>query len=129
MLAKPFYEVMPWLYLFSGSITVIFVQSTVAYVAGLVLFSLGSIILVMRSNYRRRDSHEQTPSKKVLILPETMYELMPYGYLMASLIILAESNSWLALAACLLILYRGAQVLYLRHRHRSYAWPQHNHKY
>ncbi|WP_432455890.1 MULTISPECIES: hypothetical protein [unclassified Agarivorans] len=122
MIIKPIYEILPSLYLTAGSGSVIWLDSTLGIAGGILLFCLGAIVWVMRSNCRRLD--EVTTLSKRITLPESLYEFTPFFLIGIALSLISSQQHIWAYILAVFCLYRGTQLLYLRHRYRSYAWQK-----
>ncbi|WP_163134613.1 hypothetical protein [Agarivorans sp. Alg241-V36] len=122
MIIKPIYEILPSLYLAAGSSSVIWVDSTLGVAGGVLLFCLGSLIWVMRSNFRRLD--QATHAGKRFNIPESLYEFMPFLFIGLALSLASTQQSIAAYAIAALCLYRGCSLLYMRHRYRRQVWQK-----
>lgn len=121
MVPKTLYELQPYLYLGFGAASVISVESVYARVAGGSLYCLGALIWIMRSNYRRKDQRRM-PRDRVILLPEMIYELVPFLYIAASILLVSITLSLPSLVFSLLLAIQGVHMLYQRQRYRSYQW-------
>lgn len=52
MIPKPLYEILPILYVASGIVAMVSVQSVTSFISGLAMGIAGLLVLNMRSNYR-----------------------------------------------------------------------------
>lgn len=90
-----------------------------AHVGGALLFAIGALIWVLRSNYRRYDKHKKSFVTKHKVLPEAIYEFIPFGYLASAVLLLSIIMTLptvvIACAAC----FRGLQLLHKRSLYRS----------
>ena len=124
MISKSIYELLPSVYLMLGSSSLIWNDNSLGLLGGALLFILGAVIWVMRSNYRRTDEHK-LPSKS-FTLPETLYEFVPFLFIGLGLSLLSQFSQLPIYIVAAVCLYRGTQLLYLRHRHRNFAWDNNN---
>jgi hypothetical protein len=53
MLPRTLYELMPWIYLATGIISGLLIDSTLILIAAMLLISAGVLTLVLRCHYRR----------------------------------------------------------------------------
>ena len=106
MLPKPIYEAMPVAYLVVGSALVVGSEHVLLFIAGCALFIAGSMIAFFRSEFRRMDNHD-SPLHKLVILPEYVYEMLPFSYLLASLLIIRYSDSKLGNVAVAILVSRN----------------------
>ncbi|MGY5451850.1 hypothetical protein ACVFI8_13025 [Agarivorans sp. MS3-6] len=120
MIVKPIYELLPSMYIAAGSSSVLWTNSTLGIAGGGLLFCLGAIVWVMRSNFRRQDQ-AHAPAKRFTI-PESLYEFIPFFFIAVAITLLSNQQNILGFAVALICLYRGASLLYLRHRYRQQAW-------
>ncbi len=120
MLIKPIYELLPSAYLALGSGSVVWSDSGLGLFGGVLLFILGALVWVMRSNYRRQD--EAIVPTKPITIPESIYEFMPFVLLAMAVGLVANIPHPLAYLVAIICSYRGLQLLYLRHRYRQFAW-------
>lgn len=117
MLPRPIYEMMPFIYLVLGSTFVIGAEHDLMFIAGCALFIAGSMITFLRSEFRRIDEHE-LPENKLVVLPEYVYELLPFVYLLCSLLIIRFSDSRAAHVVAAILISYGMIRLYQRYRNR-----------
>ncbi|RKF14465.1 hypothetical protein DBZ36_17590 [Alginatibacterium sediminis] len=114
-LSKPFYELLPWIYFALGSLGICFGQSWLwAGFAG-ILYSLGALIWIMRSNYRRKDPI--LPRSQFLI-PEFIYEFIPFVWVFLSLCAAALSQQSIAYVFAAPIIGYGCWLLTKRYQNR-----------
>lgn len=118
MLAKPLYEILPYVYMALGSSSFITLDINYAMITATVIFILGARIYIQRSQNRRTDPARR---RKSGYFPEVIYNFLPFIYLFAALSIFKfmPKDLYPLLAICLLsyslyILLRRA--LYRRHR-------------
>ncbi len=126
MISKSIYEILPSAYLMLGSGSVIWHHNSLGLFGGALLFILGAVIWVMRSNYRRTDE-DRLPNKS-FTLPETLYEFIPFLFIAIALSLLSQFSQLPVYIVATVCLCRGTQLLYLRHRHRNFAWDNSSRK-
>ncbi|MDO6716525.1 hypothetical protein Q4549_15550 [Agarivorans sp. 2_MG-2023] len=122
MIIKPIYEILPSLYLAAGSSSVLWIDSNLGVAGGALLFCLGALIWVMRSNFRRHD--QVVHSRKRFTIPESLYEFMPFFFIAIALSLASTQSTLLAYGIAMLCMYRGCSLLYLRHKYRQHAWQK-----
>lgn len=100
MLAKPVYEKLPTLYLTIGTATILLSDGTTPKLLAILVFMLGAHIFNLRSQNRRSDNPKR---RKSGLWPDALYNLLPYGYLLAAIFVFrhASSNTLLLLAGAL----------------------------
>jgi len=121
MIPRVVYEIQPYIYLGLGAASVINTQSLYAQIAGGVLYCTGSLVWIMRSNYRRKDQRRM-PRDRVILLPESLYEFVPFLYIAAAALLLSVTASLPSVIFSLLLSVQGLHMLYQRQRYRSYQW-------
>lgn len=121
MVPKLIYELQPYLYLGFGAASVISTDNAFAQVAGGTLYCLGALVWIMRSNYRRKDQRRM-PRDRVVLLPESLYEFVPFLYVAAAILLLSITVTLPSVVFALLLLVQGGHMLYQRQRYRSYQW-------
>lgn len=120
MLPKPIYEVMPIAYLVVGSALVVGSEHDLLFIAGCALFVAGSMIAFLRSEFRRLDDHN-TPLHKLIFLPEYLYEMLPFAYLLVSLLLIRYADSRISHVVAAILVSYGFIRLYQRYRNRHVA--------
>ena len=126
MLPKPLYESMPYFCLVFGAINIIFPTDTLQLICGGLLYSSGAAIWIMRSQSRRIDAqrtpfnpHSFLPWHEASVLPEWLYEAMPFIYILAGILLQRHTETELMNYAGYVLLGIGLFILVLRHRHRT----------
>ncbi len=117
MLPKPLYEIMPYIYLGLGTSLVISGENHFMFFGGCALFIAGAMIAFVRSEYRRIDEN-LVPVNKTIVLPDEVYQFLPYGYLLISLIIIRFSDDRFSHVAASLLISLGLFRLYQRYKNR-----------
>ena len=117
MLPPWIYEQLPLLYLLLSAALWSFAHSPLLWLAATLLFAVGALIWMMRSNYRRTDLIIY-PAKRWL-QPEWYYEALPFLWLALGLVLLRlpDTTALLALLPCLW----GCRCLWARRRQRHHT--------
>ncbi|MCY9821903.1 hypothetical protein [Aeromonas media] len=117
MLPPWIYEQLPLLYLLLSAVLWFFAHSPLLWLAAILLFVVGALLWMMRSNYRRTDLVIY-PAKRWL-QPEWYYEALPFLWLALGLVLLRQpdTTALLALLPCLW----GGRCLWTRRRHRHHT--------
>ncbi|MFM5135362.1 hypothetical protein [Aeromonas rivipollensis] len=117
MLPPWIYEQLPLLYLLLSAVLWSFAHSPLLWLAATLLFAVGALIWMMRSNYRRTDLVIY-PAKRWL-QPEWYYEALPFLWLALGLVLLRlpDTTALLALLTCLW----AGRCLWARRRHRHHT--------
>ncbi len=138
MAPKFFYEALPYGCFLLGSGFWLLGQSPLEIFAGMLLFGVSAWQWILRTGYRRHDrvsanivghNPRVRPRWRRVILPQLLYELMPFIYIaFAYLISTAERfrfadigidySEGLMLAAAVVLCLTGILVLLLRGAHR-----------
>ncbi len=122
MLTKPIYEALPLTYLVTGAGSFLTLEQGYGVLAGLLLYSMGSLLWVMRSNFRRKDKN-RSPGNKRLITPEWLYEFVPFIYLAMAGFVLSLNAHILLTVLVSLLSFHSMHILYMRHKHRVPVLP------
>lgn len=123
MLSKMTYELLPTTYLVAGIGSISMLETSYGIIAGAILYSVGALVWVMRSNYRRTDERRH-PKKSLIMLPEWLYEFVPFLLIACSAVIIQLSQQFAAtISATVLTLY-AMHKLYLRYQHRHHEWQE-----
>ncbi|MEH6472159.1 MAG: hypothetical protein V7752_12995 [Halopseudomonas sp.] len=118
MVPKPIYEVLPYLYLLSGSI-IIAALGGHATLAGLLLFCFGSWLWLVRSDYRRINARQPKSLGSRFYWSDTVYELQPFGYILAGVLVFGLLQHPIRLVSGPLMVMIGIAVLMLRASQRQ----------
>lgn len=113
MVPNPLYELLPYLYLLSGSLVIATIGGY-AIVPGLLLFSLGAWSWLMRSDYRRVNSRRPKLPSARLVWGDSLYELQPFFYILLGVLIFGFLNHPIRLLSGPLMVIVGSIVLALR---------------
>jgi len=79
MLIKPFYELLPFIYMIIGILSIFLLEPNYAIIASVVVYLYGAHIYNLRSKNRRTDLKRK---RKSGFMPETLYGLMPFNYVL-----------------------------------------------
>lgn len=103
-LPTPIYESLPYFYFIVSGFLVFRYDNNLMLMSAAVIYIVGAMTLVERSNYRRQDRRRKISGN--WFLPELVYEYIPYVYIGVGILLTKESDSiWLrALAFMLLVL-------------------------
>ena len=123
MLPILLYEVLPLVYLFGGTILLVFGQSALVLVSATLFYCAGAFIWIMRSENRRTDSRVG-PSHKFIFLPEILYEVKSFFYLFIGLLLLRNAEFLIAGSP---IIFWALVCEIRRSRHRQHQ-NRHGHK-
>ncbi|MBN1007245.1 MULTISPECIES: hypothetical protein [Amphritea] len=121
-LPTPVYESLPYLYFAICSLLAIgYHQSPAMLIAALLLYLCGSVIWVMRSNYRRRDRREHRLLLSQIsrgnvegYAPEWLYESLPFAYLAGGVTCYTLVENPLGFVSGTLLVLAGLIVLRIR---------------
>jgi hypothetical protein len=119
MLPRAIYEILPSGYLSAGTGSMLLLEPWLAHVGGALLFCMGALIWVLRSNYRRYDKYKKSFARKTKAIPEPVYEFIPFLYLACSVLILSLLFNTPALIVAALAGCRGLVLLYKRAQYRN----------
>ncbi|MCE0555644.1 MULTISPECIES: hypothetical protein [unclassified Motilimonas] len=123
MLSKVTYEVLPSTYLLTGIGSISMLEPYYGVIAGFILYSIGALIWVMRSNYRRKDEHRK-PTRTHFVWPEWLYEFTPFILIAgAAWLLQAIPETGTMVAATAIVLY-ALHKLYQRYQHRQHEWQE-----
>ena len=117
MLPPWIYEQLPLLYLLLSAVLWFFAHSPLLWLAAILLFVVGALLWMMRSNYRRTDLVIY-PAKRWL-QPEWYYEALPFLWLALGRLPQRQPDltALLALLPCLW----GVHCFWTRRRHRHHT--------
>lgn len=120
MLMKPFYELLPFAYLSTGVLSLLYLEPKYAIVAALVLYFLGARIYNLRSNNRRTDPKRK---RKQGMWPSSLYSFLPFIYILSASMLyrFSPKDSTTIVAICLLTY--GLYVLARRASYRHHRAP------
>jgi hypothetical protein len=116
LLPKALYELMPYAYMSAGIAEISYFKTLIATGSGLLFFVAGSLIWILRSNYRRKDPEV---TRKEVSANQGLYELKPFLFIMCGVLTVTWSNNWLVYPAASLLVLFGFYILMLRTMHRG----------
>jgi hypothetical protein len=87
--SEPIYENLPFIYFGIGALLLAYDTSWLMMFSAGLFYGAGSVTLVVRSSYRRLDTHKN----KKKFIPEMLYEYSPYLYHGVAVILLIKTNS------------------------------------
>jgi len=126
MLPRSVYELLPSLYLMTGIVVVLNLESKIGFVSGAVFYWAGSKIWIMRSNARRRDLYRRKGTKRIRIkppkgvIPLGLYEALPFLYIACGLYLVAQFNQASIYPSAFLLILAGVTVLTMRSNARAH---------
>ncbi|WP_432463853.1 hypothetical protein [Agarivorans sp. QJM3NY_33] len=126
MLPKVIYELLPSGYLSAGTGSILLLDPWLANLGGAILFAMGALIWVIRSNYRRDDRDRKSFITKHKVLPEALYEFIPFAYLASAVLLLSLLSNTPSLFLALVACYRGLKLLYKRSQYRNHRLSRAN---
>ena len=83
MLPTYIYESLPAAYISVGIALISQSTNNMFLFSGTVFYICGAVIWIMRSNFRRKDRF--IAPKKNILLPEMIYEILPFVYILLSI--------------------------------------------
>ena len=122
MLPKYLYESLPYTQLTGGASVIVLSDNPWMVFCGLLLFSAGALVWMMRSDNRRRDGHLQLDFDWLLSRP--MYELKPFFYQAFGLVAASQADNSLVVLAATTVACYGLFVMILRAVHRQCVSPR-----
>lgn len=120
MLSKPLYEILPLGYIIFGSTSMLLLEEGWALFAAFTIFYLGTKVYNMRSQNRRTDPMRK---RKKGAIPTTLYNSLPFLYLLIAVIILKSSASILGVGISLSLVSYSLYVLMKRSAYRRHQLP------
>lgn len=118
MLPKPLYEGVPYLFLIVGGVVVVLLGGYAAP-AGILLYMLGAWQWVVRSDYRRLNERRPRNSGSRFYWGETLYEFLPFVYILLGLVMLGHLQHEVRLVFGPLVILVGLALWLMRADHRS----------
>lgn len=120
---KFIYENLPYAYFLICAYLLAFYDTWAVFVSAGLFYCAGCITLVTRSSYRRIDRHkdgQNTPHKKN-ILPELLYEYLPYIYFAIGMVVIIKTTSAALqfLGFCLMIIALRNLLFRLNNRRKA----------
>ena len=119
MISRLLYELKPHACLLSGCLLLSTTANPFFLSAGLLLFGSGSILWVLRSEYRRTDEPHFIPANELLIYPPWLYEFLPFIYILTGIgLIRYNSTQWFVISGSAFIFW-ALYCLIKRTSHRQ----------
>lgn len=126
-LPSPLYESLPYLYLGSGLMIIAALHEYAnGILMGLLLYIMGSIVWIMRSNARRHDRREQRILRSQQrrentagSYPYWLYEEQPFIYLALGLICATQGQNLIITLSGILLMLASLIVFKFRIQHRN----------
>jgi|TARA_R110000803_G_scaffold76020_5_gene140462 hypothetical protein len=102
---KIIYENLPYLCCLISAYLLAFYDTWMVYTSAGIFYSVGCLMLVQRSNYRRVDRYKDNPNCQQT-LPVLVYEYLPYLYVATAMMLLLKTELAILqfLALCLMII-------------------------
>lgn len=120
MLNRSFYELLPYGYMAVASTSLMVLESSFAHFCAIVLFVLGARVYSLRSQNRRTDPVKR---RKTGNIPNYLYELMPFLYVLTALAIFKYLPQKMFLVAAICLLGYGFYILFSRSLYRHHRLP------
>lgn len=120
MLSKPLYEILPLSYIAIGSASILLLDEGWALFAAFTVFYLGTKVYTMRSQNRRTDPMRK---RKKGSIPVTLYNALPFFYLLIAIIILKSSATGLGAGISFSLMGYSLYVLMRRAAYRRHQLP------
>ncbi|MGX9463495.1 hypothetical protein ACWXWU_20050 [Shewanella sp. A14] len=121
MLIKPLYELLPFTYMFIGSVSIFLLEPNYALIASVLVYLYGAHVYNLRSKNRRTDLKRK---RKSGFMPETLYGLLPFIYVLiaAGLYRFYPKDSSTLFALCLTTY--GGYLFFRRLNYRHHRFPR-----
>jgi L-asparagine transporter-like permease len=117
---KIVYENLPYLYFIVSGYLLAFYDSWAVILSATLFYCAGCIILVTRSDHRRVDRHKHAKHHLKHVIPEMIYEYIPYLYFAIAVLILRTTNqAWLQFLATTLIIFAFRNLLFRKNNRRK----------
>ena len=108
MIPERLYETLPYLYVITGSQSVLWLPHWTAALLGIGLIFLGAVVWVIRSE-KRRDPYA-IKFKPHGVLPFWYYELQPFIYLSGGVLLFGLSHNFLLYPSAMILSVLGTQL-------------------
>ena len=118
VLPKPIYEFKPYFYLLLGSWCLLFYSGWVI-VSGMVLYTLGAWLWILRSDYRRVNHRQPLEAIQRHYWSDLVYELLPFGYIFTALVLAGRYPTAGVMLSASLLFIAGVMVLRMRSQKRK----------
>lgn len=116
-LPKALYEPLPYFY-FALSLFILFQESHWAFsLSALLFYFAGSVVLVKRSEHRRKDKQRITLDHYKL--PETLYEFLPFIYIAMGVVLVISFPAPMPQLVSAILFIIAIRNLVCRHMNRT----------
>ncbi len=123
MLTRTLYEMLPVGYITLGSSSLLILEQGLAIVSASIVFWLGAKIYNMRSANRRTDPKRK---RKPGMLPDSLYSLLPFGYLFASILLFRSDAKDAGIVLAIMLFSYSFYILIRRSNYRRHKLPELN---
>ncbi len=129
MLPKPLYEMLPFSYLIAGSLLISISDRPLLFFSGSLFFLAGASVWILRSAFRRITT-PFPPMSVLLVIPEVIYESLPFAYLFIGMFLLKAASDLTVLIVAGILIGIGLIRLMQRsvHRHPHFFRTRHRSK-
>ncbi|HEY5717136.1 MAG TPA: hypothetical protein VIS52_01500 [Motiliproteus sp.] len=117
MLPKGLYELMPYLYMSAGALAIL-LYGGVSTPLAMLLYLFGAWLWSLRSRHRRRSPPTPQKPRSGWFWSETLYELLPFIYILAGVFVLDQLQHGIRLVSGPLIIATGLLLIIVRHCER-----------
>ncbi|SEL83471.1 hypothetical protein SAMN05216262_1255 [Colwellia chukchiensis] len=116
---KFIYENLPYAYFLVSAYLLAFYETWVVFISAGLFYAAACITLVTRSSHRRVDRHKTAKNNN--ILPEFLYEYLPYIYVAVAILLLLKTSLAIShfLAFCMMIIALRNLLLRKSNRRKS----------
>ncbi len=120
VIQKPVYEALPYVYIVIGVAVVMALESPLTFLSGALFYAAGSVVWVMRSDYRRKNTEKRIANRKGRVLfPEKVYEYLPFVYIGIGILLVVMFDTYLAYIPGGVLCMAGMLVWMIRAIYRS----------
>ncbi len=119
VLPKVVYENLPYIYYLISGALLIYGDSWYFIFSASIFYSAACIVLVTRSAHRRLDKHHTKMTKH--LIPELIYEYLPYGYGAIGIFILMSTEQPIFQFVAFALFILAVRNLTCRHTNRKKA--------
>ena len=126
MLSRPIYEMLPYLYMGFGALVFWVVPPGLAHAFGILLYAMGALVWVLRSNARRVDRHRHRRARSQvghpLFVSFALYELYPFVVSGLALWLMGARPSWAVITLGAVIVTYAVWLVVQRAEGRGHGW-------